>query len=87
MLIADDEPSTWVQGAREALGKDGLNANSASGYKSYYDEKKAENPSWPGVPLPKDAAYVIIVGPSRRAEISLSRRPTAAHGSGGALES
>ena len=63
MLIADDEPSTWVQGAQEALGKSGLNANSASGYKSYYDEKKAENPSWPGVPLPKDAAYVIVVGP------------------------
>lgn len=63
MLIADEEAPTWVQGAQEALGKSGLNANSASGYKSYYDEKKAENPSWPGVPLPKDAAYVIVVGP------------------------
>ena len=63
MLIAEEEAPTWVQGAQEALGKSGLNANSASGYKSYYDEKKAENPSWPGVPLPKDAAYVIVVGP------------------------
>lgn len=63
MLIADEEAPTWVQGAQEALGKSGLNANSASGYKSYYDEKKAENPAWAGVPLPKDAAYVIVVGP------------------------
>ena len=66
MLIAEEEAPTWVQGAQEALGKSGLNANSASGYKSYYDEKKAENPSWPGVPLPKDAAYVIVVGPEPR---------------------
>ena len=63
MLIADEEAPTWVQGAQEALDKSGLNANSASGYKSYYDEKKAENPGWAGVPLPKDAAYVIVVGP------------------------
>lgn len=63
MLIAEDEAPTWVQGVQEALGKSGLNANSASGYKSYYDEKKAENPSWPGVPLPKDAAYLIVIGP------------------------
>jgi hypothetical protein len=63
MLIADEDAPTWVQGAQEALEKSGLKANSASGYKSYYDEKKAENPSWPGVPLPKDAAYVIVVGP------------------------
>lgn len=63
MLVADEEAPSWVQGVQEALGKSGLNANSATGYKSYYDEKKAENPSWPGVPLPKDAAYVIVVGP------------------------
>lgn len=63
MLVADEEAPSWVQGVLEALGKSGLNANSATGYKSYYDEKKAENPSWPGVPLPKDAAYVIVVGP------------------------
>ena len=63
MLVADEEAPTWVQGVQEALGKSGLNANSATGYKSYYDEKKAENPSWAGVPLPKDAAYLIVVGP------------------------
>jgi hypothetical protein len=63
MLIADEEAPTWVQAVQEALEKSGLNANSASGYKSYYDEKKAENPAWAGVPLPKDAAYVIVVGP------------------------
>jgi len=63
MLIAEEEAPTWVQGAQEALGKSGLNANSATGYKSYYDEKKVENPAWPGVPLPKDAAFVIVVGP------------------------
>lgn len=66
MLIADEEAPTWVQAVQEALEKSGLNANSASGYKSYYDEKKAENPNWPGVPLPKDAAFVIVVGPEAK---------------------
>lgn len=63
LLVAEESPPTWVQGVQEAMSKSGLSANAATGYRAYYDEKKAENPSWAGVPLPKDAAFVIVVGP------------------------
>lgn len=63
MLIADEEAPTWVETALQAMGKSGIEVKSASGYRSYFDEKKKENPAWPGVPLAKDAAFVIVVGP------------------------
>jgi hypothetical protein len=67
LLIADEQPPTWVETAVQALGKSGVDVKTASGYRSYYDEKKAENPAWPGVPLAKDAAFVIVVGPEPKA--------------------
>ena len=41
----------------------GLGAKSASGYRSYYEQKKQENPAWPGVPMKADQDFVIVVGP------------------------
>jgi len=42
----------------------GIEVKSATGYRSYYDEKKAENPKWPGVPIAADEAFVIVLGPA-----------------------
>jgi hypothetical protein len=67
LLIADEQPPSWVETVVEALGKSGIEVKTASGYRSYYDEKKAENPAWPGVPLAKDAVFVIVVGPEPKA--------------------
>ena len=63
MLIAEEQPPAWAETALRAMQASGIEVKSAIGYRSYFDEKKAENPAWPGVPLAKDAAFVIVVGP------------------------
>ena len=35
--------------------------------KAAYDEKKKENPKWVGVPITKDQAFVIVIGPETAA--------------------
>jgi len=63
MLIAEEQPPAWSETALRALQASGIEVKSAIGYRAYFDEKKAENPAWPGVPLAKDAAFVVVVGP------------------------
>jgi len=63
VLLAEEQPPAWAESALRAMQASGVEVKSASGYQPYYDEKKAENPKWPGVPLAKGAAYVIVVGP------------------------
>lgn len=63
ILLAEEMPPPFAESAQKAMEASGLEVKSASGYRPYYEEKKAENPAWPGVPLEKDAAFVIVVGP------------------------
>lgn len=63
MLVAEEQPPAWSETALRAMQASGIEVKSAIGYRSYYDEKKAADPAWPGVPLAKDAAFVIVVGP------------------------
>jgi len=63
MLVAEEQPPAWAETALRALSASGIEVNSATGYRSYAEEMKAKNPSWTGVPMPKDAAFVIVVGP------------------------
>jgi hypothetical protein len=64
ILVAEEEPPSWVDSAQRAMQASGIDVKSATGYRSYYEDKKKENPAWPGVPLVKDAAFVIVVGPA-----------------------
>jgi hypothetical protein len=66
MLIAEEEAPGWVDSALRAMQASGIDVKSASGYRSYFEDKKKENASWPGVPLPKDAAFVIVLGPEAK---------------------
>lgn len=63
MLVADEQPPAWAETALRALQASGIEVNSATGYRAYADEMKAKNPAWTGVPMAKDAAFVIVVGP------------------------
>jgi nucleotide-binding universal stress UspA family protein len=63
MLAADEEPPAWVAVVQHALQQSGLDVKFGSGYRPYYDEKKKENPKWVGVPITKDQAFVIVIGP------------------------
>jgi hypothetical protein len=62
-LVGDEQYPPYVDTVLKALEASGLDAKSASGYRSYYESKKAENPNWPGVPLRADQDFVIVVGP------------------------
>ena len=62
-LVGDEQYPPYVDTVLKALEASGLDAKSASGYRAYYESKKAENPNWPGVPLRADQDFVIVVGP------------------------
>ena len=62
-LVGEEQYPPYVDTVLKALEASGLGAKSASGYRAYYESKKAENPNWPGVPLRADQDFVIVVGP------------------------
>jgi len=63
MLLADEQPPGWTDAAVRAMQASGIEVKSATGYRSYYEEKKAESAAWPGVPIAADQAFVIVLGP------------------------
>jgi hypothetical protein len=62
-LVAEEQYPSYVDTVLKALEASGLDAKSAAGYRSYYESKKKENPSWPGVPMRADQDFVIVIGP------------------------
>ncbi len=62
-LVGDEQYPSYVDTVLKALDASGLGARSASGYRAYYEAKKQENPSWPGVPMRPDQDFVIVIGP------------------------
>jgi len=64
ILAAEEEPAEWVGTVNEALGKGGLDPKFGTGYRAFYEEKKKENPAWPGIALGADEAFVIAIGPA-----------------------
>jgi hypothetical protein len=62
-LIGEEQYPPYVDAAVKALDASGLDAKSASGYRGYYEQKKKETPSWPGIPMRADQDYIIVVGP------------------------
>jgi len=62
-LVAEEQYPSYVDTVLKALEASGLDAKSASGYRGYYEAKKQENPSWPGIPMRKDQDFIIVIGP------------------------
>ncbi len=64
LLFAESEPPAWTESVLRAMQASGIAHKSATGYRPYYEEKKAENPAWPGVPIGAEQAYVLVLGPA-----------------------
>ncbi|MFM7142689.1 MAG: hypothetical protein ACKO2K_12340 [Alphaproteobacteria bacterium] len=64
ILAAEEEPPEWVGTVNEALGKGGLDPKYGTGYRAFYEEKKKENPAWPGIALGADELFVVAIGPA-----------------------
>jgi hypothetical protein len=62
-LVAEEQYPPYVDSVLKALAASGLDAKSASGYRGYYESKKKENPSWPGIPMRADQDFIIVIGP------------------------
>ena len=62
LLVADEDWPSYASTAYEALQKTGIDVKAASGYRSYYDQQKAEKPGWQGPKLGPDQTYVVLIG-------------------------
>jgi hypothetical protein len=62
-LMAEEQYPSYIDTVVKGLEASGLETKSASGYRSYYEQKKAENANWPGIPMRADQDFIIVVGP------------------------
>lgn len=62
VFSADEEPPEYIQTAVDALEVAGLAPMVGRGYRSFYQEKKKEDPNWRGFELADEQTYVIVVG-------------------------
>ncbi|HYR97257.1 MAG TPA: hypothetical protein VEM57_11000 [Candidatus Binatus sp.] len=62
LLVGEEDWPSYASTAFEALQKAGIDVKAASGYRSYYDQQKAEKPGWAGPKLSSDQAYVVLIG-------------------------
>jgi len=63
VLVAAEEPPSYVAVAQQALESTSFTIKSGSGYRAYSEERKRADPAWPGIPLGADQDYVVVVGP------------------------
>ena len=61
-LMAEEQYPEYVDTVLKALDASGLGAKSASGYRAYYEDKKRDDPKWPGIPMRAEQDFVIVVG-------------------------
>jgi hypothetical protein len=62
LLVGEEEWPSYASTAYEALQKAGIDVKAASGYRSYYEQQKAEKPGWTGPKLDADQTYVVLIG-------------------------
>lgn len=63
ILVGDEVEPPAVDTVRRALEAGGLTVETGTGYRTFYEEKKRENPNWPGIPLEATQAFVVVVAP------------------------
>lgn len=62
-LVGDEEePPAYVTAAQKAVEATGQEVTSGRGYRSYYESKKKEQPSWQGTSFQPDQTFVLLVG-------------------------
>lgn len=63
LLLADETPPPYTDVVVEAFEASGLEAKSASGYRSYHDEMKQKDANWPGIPMTAEQDMTLVIGP------------------------
>jgi hypothetical protein len=62
VFSADEEPPEYVQQVLDAFEAAGIPVTAGRGYRAFYREKKAQNPSWVGFDMDADQTYVVVIG-------------------------
>jgi hypothetical protein len=63
ILIAAEEPPSYVTTAQQALQATSFEWKTGTGYRLYVEERKRADPNWPGIALAPDQEFVVVVGP------------------------
>jgi hypothetical protein len=67
ILVGEATEPPAVESVRQALAAGGLIVETGTDYRAYYEEKKRENPSWPGVPIRADQPFIVLIPPEAAA--------------------
>jgi len=63
ILVASEDPPSYVVVAQQALESTSFTFKVGSGYRGYFEERRRADPTWTGIPLAADQEYVVVVGP------------------------
>jgi hypothetical protein len=63
ILVGDESEPPAVDAARRALEAAGLTVETGTGYRAFYEEKKRENPKWPGIPMTPEQTFIVVLPP------------------------
>jgi len=67
ILVGEEQEPPTVDIVRRALSAGGIVPETGTGYRQFYDEKKRENPAWPGVPLAPEQGFIVVIAPQASA--------------------
>jgi hypothetical protein len=62
VLAADETPPSFVNTASDALDAARIDTKLLTGYRDYFNGKKADDPNWRGPELAADQPFVIVIG-------------------------
>jgi hypothetical protein len=62
VFVADEEAPAYVDTVRQALDEAGFAPTVASGYRQYYQEMKAKEPTFTGFQFAPEQTFLIVVG-------------------------
>ena len=62
LFAADEEPPAYVTTVAQALDEAGMGATLLTGYRSYYDQKKKDDPEFQGYPFAPEQTFLVVIG-------------------------
>lgn len=67
ILVGEEQEHPTVDIVRRALSAGGIVAETGTGYRAFFEEKKRENPAWPGVPMAPEQGFLVVIAPQAAA--------------------
>ena len=62
LFMADEEPPPYVLRVSAAFEAAGIPTTGGRAYRTFYDQKKQEDPAWRGFDMAPEQTYVVVIG-------------------------